>query len=114
MTKAHLIDEVAHVAKMPREESEVIVEAIFERIVRSLHSGNKIEIRDFGSFGTRLHPPREIPNPKTGVRVAVPAKRIPYFEASEGLKKFVNNPCVPVAPPPEPAPGDRLRPDRRR
>ena len=101
MTKAALIGEVAHVTKMPREEAEVSVEAIFERIVRSLRSGNKIEIRGFGSFGTRLHPPREIPNPKTGVRVAVPAKRIPYFEASKGLKKFVNSSSVPVAPPPQ-------------
>jgi integration host factor subunit beta len=100
MTKAELIGEVAHVTKMPQEEAKVSVEAIFERIVRSLSSGNKIEIRGFGSFGTRHHPPRVIPNPKTGVRVAVPAKRIPYFEASQGLKKFVNNSSVPVAPPP--------------
>jgi integration host factor subunit beta len=100
MTKADLILEVAHATKMPREESEVIVEAIFEGIVRSLRSGNKIEIRGFGSFGTRLHPPREIPNPKTGARIEVPAKRIHYFEASKGLKKFVSSSTVPVAPPP--------------
>jgi integration host factor subunit beta len=100
MTKVDLILEVSGITKMPREESEVIVGAIFERIVRSLRSGNKIEIRGFGSFGTRLHPAREILNPKTGARVEVPAKQIPYFEASQGLKKFVNNPSVPVAPPP--------------
>ena len=100
MTKADLIEEVAHATGMPQEESEVIVEAIFERIVRSLSSGNKIDIRGFGSFGTRLHPPRELPNPKTGAWIEVPAKRIPYFEASKGLKKFVNSSSIPVAPPP--------------
>ena len=98
MTKADLIEEVSSVTGMPREDSEVIVEAIFER-VRSLSSGNKIEIRGFGSFGIRQHPPREIRNPKTDARVEVPAKRIPYFEPSKGLKKFVNN-SSPLAPPP--------------
>ena len=100
MTKADLIEEVSAVRKMPREDSEVIVEAIFERIVRSLSSGNKIEIRGFGSFGIRQHPPREIRNPKTDARVEVPAKQIPYFEPSKGLKKFVNNSSAPLAPPP--------------
>ena len=113
MTKADLIEEVSSVRRMPREDSEVIVEAIFER-VRSLSSGNKIEIRGFGSFGTRQHPPREIPNPKTGARVEVPAKQIPYFKPSKGLKKFVNNSSARWRRLPEPAPDDRLRPDRRR
>ena len=101
MTKADLIEEVSAVGKIPRNESVVIVEAIFERIVRSLSSGNKIQIRGFGSFGTRRHPPREIPNPKTGARVEVPSKQIPYFEPSKGLKKFVNHSSTPLAPPPQ-------------
>lgn len=101
MTKADLIEEVSHLMSMPREDSEVIVEAIFEKIVRSLSSGNKIEIRGFGSFGTRQRPPREIPNPKTGARVEVPSKQIPYFKPSKGLKKFVNHSSVPLAPPPQ-------------
>ena len=100
MTKADLIEEVSAVGKIPRNESVVIVEAIFERIVRSLSSGNKIQIRGFGSFGIRQHPPREIRNPKTDARVEVPAKRIPYFEPSKGLKKFVNNSSVALALPP--------------
>ena len=100
MTKADLIKEVSAEAKMPLNESAIIVEAIFERIVRSLSSGDKVEIRGFGSFSTRQYQPREIPNPKTGVRVEVPAKRIPHFEPSKGLKNFVNSPAVPVAPAP--------------
>jgi integration host factor subunit beta len=100
MTKANLIEEVSHLMSMTREDSEVIGEAIFERIVRSLCPGNKIQIRGFGSFGTRQHPPREIPNPKTGARVEVPSKQIPYFEPSKGLKKFVNHSSAPLAPPP--------------
>jgi integration host factor subunit beta len=88
MTKADLIEEVAYVMGMPREDSKVIVEAIFARIVRSLSPGDKIEIRGFGSFGIRQHKPRKIPNPKTDARVEVAAKRIPYFEPSKALKKI--------------------------
>ena len=53
MTKADLIEEVSRVVEMTRKESEVIVEAIFDSIVRSLRGGDKIEIRGFGSFRTR-------------------------------------------------------------
>ena len=68
MTKADLIEEVSRVVEMTRKESEVIVEAIFDSIVRSLRAGDKIEIRGFGSFRTRQRQPRIGRNPKTGAR----------------------------------------------
>ena len=108
MTKADLIEEVSAVGKIPRNESVVIVEAIFERIVRSLSSGNKIEIRGFGSFRTRQRKPRVGRNPKTGDRVEVPAKKIPFFKPSKELKDLVNHgegaPAAAAAPPAPPAP----------
>ena len=90
MTKAELIDEVSRVVELTRKESEVIVEAVFESIVRSLRNGDKIEIRGFGSFRTRERQSRIGRNPKTGARVEVPAKRIPYFKPSKELKDLVN------------------------
>src|SRR3954466_6036177 len=75
---------------MTRKDSEVIVEAIFDCIVRSLRTGDKIEIRGFGSFRTRQRQPRVGRNPKTGTRVEVPSKRIPYFKPSKELKDLVN------------------------
>jgi integration host factor subunit beta len=90
MTKAELIDEVSRVVEMTRKDSEVIVEAIFNSVVRALHGGDKIEIRGFGSFRTRKRQPRVGRNPKTGARVDVPAKRIPYFKPSKELKDLVN------------------------
>jgi integration host factor subunit beta len=90
MTKAELIEEVSRVVEMTRRDSEVIVEAIFDSIVRSLRTGDKIEIRGFGSFRTRQRQPRVGRNPKTGTRVEVPAKRIPYFKPSKELKDLVN------------------------
>jgi integration host factor subunit beta len=90
MTKAELIEEVSRVVEMTRKDSEVIVEAIFDSIVRSLRTGDKIEIRGFGSFRTRQRQPRVGRNPKTGTRVEVPSKRIPYFKPSKELKDLVN------------------------
>jgi integration host factor subunit beta len=90
MTKADLIEEVARVVEMTRKDSEVIVEAIFDSVVRSLRTGDKIEIRGFGSFRTRQRQARVGRNPKTGARVEVPPKRIPYFKPSKELKDLVN------------------------
>ena len=104
MTKADLIEEVSRVVEMTRKDSEVIVEAIFDSIVRSLRTGDKIEIRGFGSFRTRQRQPRVGRNPKTGTRVEVPSKRIPYFKPSKELKDLVNGPEGPPAPTPQPAP----------
>jgi integration host factor subunit beta len=98
MTKADLIDEVSRVVELTRKDSEVIVETIFGSIVRSLHTGDKIEIRGFGSFRTRQRKPRIGRNPKTGDRVEVPAKKIPFFKPSKELKDLVNNsPAEPAA-----------------
>ena len=99
MTKADLIDEVSKLAELTRKDSEVIVETIFDSIVRSLRVGDKIEIRGFGSFRTRQRQARVGRNPKTGARVEVPAKKIPYFKPSKELKDIVNNSS---APPPAP------------
>jgi integration host factor subunit beta len=100
MTKAELIEEVSKVVEMTRKDSEIIVETIFESIVNSLHTGDKIEIRGFGSFRTRQRQPRIGRNPKTGSRVEVPSKRIPYFKPSKELRDLVNRAeeKVPVAP----------------
>ena len=90
MTKAELIEEVSKVVEMTRKDSELIVETIFDSIVNSLHKGEKIEIRGFGSFRTRQRQPRVGRNPKTGSRVEVPSKRIPFFKPSKELRDLVN------------------------
>ena len=91
MTKADLIEEVSRLAELTRKDSEVIVDTIFDSVVRSLRVGDKIEIRGFGSFRTRQRKPRVGRNPKTGDRVEVPAKKIPFFKPSKELKDLVNN-----------------------
>lgn len=91
LTKADLIEEVLRITELPRKESETIVETIFDSIIGSLQKGQKIEIRGFGSFRTRERRGRIGRNPKTGAKVEVPAKRIPFFKPSKELKDFVNS-----------------------
>jgi integration host factor subunit beta len=108
MTKADLIEEVSRLAELTRKDSEVIVDTIFDSVVRSLRVGDKIEIRGFGSFRTRQRKPRVGRNPKTGDRVEVPAKKIPFFKPSKELKDLVNTGAPPAVAAAQPAPSGTL------
>jgi integration host factor subunit beta len=59
-------------------------------VIHALKTGDKIEIRGFGSFRIRQRKPRIGRNPKTGAKVEVPAKRVPYFKPSKELRDLVN------------------------
>jgi integration host factor subunit beta len=106
VTKADLVEEVIRTTELPRKESEAIVETIFDSIIQALQTGDKIEIRGFGSFRTRQRRGRIGRNPKTGAKVEVPPKRIPFFKPSKDLKDFVNGESSPAshAAQPEPPP----------
>ena len=69
---------------------ELAVKIILEHMVNTLSSGERIEIRGFGSFDVHYRPPRIGRNPKSGETVSVPAKFIPYFKAGKGLREGVN------------------------
>ena len=90
MTKAELIEKVLTAARLNRKEAEAAVETIFGSIIQSLREGEKIELRGFGSFRLRSRGARIGRNPKTGERVDVPAKRIPYFKPGKELKELIN------------------------
>ena len=90
MTKAELVDTVSKVSDLTRKHSEVIVDAVFTSIIDALHKGEKIELRGFGSFRVRRRRSRQGRNPKTGDRVDVPSKRIPYFKPGKELKDVIN------------------------
>ncbi|HXE75071.1 MAG TPA: HU family DNA-binding protein [Candidatus Xenobia bacterium] len=91
MTKADLVDEISRAIAATRKDAESIVETVFESIVKALQGDDKVEIRGFGSFRTRKRRGRIGRNPKTGVKVEVPPKRIPYFKPSKELKELVNS-----------------------
>lgn len=90
MTKSDLVFEVMQLGDLTRHDAETIVETVFDSVIGALRSGDKIEIRGFGSFRTRQRNARIGRNPKTGVRVDVPAKRIPFFKPSKDLRDLVN------------------------
>jgi integration host factor subunit beta len=90
MTKADLVEKVTAAGELTRRDGEIIVETIFDAVIGALKGGDKIEIRGFGSFRTRQRNPRIGRNPKTGERVEVPAKKVPYFKPSKELRDLVN------------------------
>lgn len=90
MTKADLVDKVTALGDLTRRDGEVIVETLFDAVIGALKTGDKIEIRGFGSFRTRQRNARTGRNPKTGAKVDVPAKRVPFFKPSKELRDSVN------------------------
>lgn len=90
MTKADLIEEVSAVSRLSKKSSEVVVNTFFDSIVGSLRRSEKIELRGFGSFKLRHRRARIGRNPKTGARVEVPAKVVPYFKPGKDLREIVN------------------------
>jgi integration host factor subunit beta len=106
MTKAELVDEVARVVQLTKKQAETIVNIVFDSIVDSLRSGQKIELRGFGSFRLRNRKSRTGRNPKTGEKVEVPSKKIPYFKPGKELKELINKTLVEGEVPSETNPGD--------
>src|ERR1700747_465311 len=90
MTKAELVEEVSRVSDLTKKHSEVIVDTVFRSIIESLHRGEKIELRGCGSFRLRKREPRKGRNPKTGDKVDVPPKKVPYFKPGKELKDLIN------------------------
>jgi integration host factor subunit beta len=98
MTKAELVEEVSKVSDLTKKHSEIIVETVFQSIIDALQRGEKIELRGFGSFRLRQRESRKGRNPKTGERVDVPPKRVPYFKPGKELKDLINHEAeAPVA-----------------
>ena len=91
MTKSELINHVAE--KIPgarKKDAEVIINTIFSRMTEALASGDRIEIRGFGSFHLRKRKSRVGRNPKSGEQVNVDQKKVPFFKAGKNLKKLVD------------------------
>ncbi len=90
MTKADLVDKVTALGDLTRRDGEIIVDLLFDSVIGALKSGDKIEIRGFGSFRTRQRNSRVGRNPKTGAKVEVPAKKVPFFKPSKELRDLIN------------------------
>lgn len=92
MTKSVLIEKVAEkVDGLTRNQTEIVVETVFESIKKALMNNEKIEIRGFGNFRLKNRKPRKARNPKTGESVEVPGKKVLYFKVGKALKEALNS-----------------------
>ena len=92
MTKSELIEALAADQKhLAYADVEMAVKTLLEQMSHALASGERIEIRGFGSFSLHFRPPRMGRNPKTGEPVALPGKHVPHFKPGKELRERVND-----------------------
>ena len=92
MTKSELIERISKKQPhLPYEDVELSVKTLIEQMAQKLSTGNRIEIRGFGSFSLHFRPPRIGRNPKTGEAVALSGKYVPHFKPGKELRERVNN-----------------------
>ena len=91
MTKSELIARLAsRYPQLVAKDAEYAVKMIIDAMTHSLVSGQRIEIRGFGSFGLNHRPARTGRNPKSGEKVHVPEKFVPHFKAGKELRERVD------------------------
>jgi integration host factor subunit beta len=92
MTKSELIEAIAREqSHLAYRDVELAVKCMIEQMSQSLASGERIEIRGFGSFSLHYRPPRVGRNPKTGDSVALAGKYVPHFKPGKELRERVND-----------------------
>jgi integration host factor beta subunit len=93
MTKSALIEKVTEkFDSLTRKQTEIVVDTLLETMKDALVKGDKIEIRGFGNFRLKSRRPRMARNPKTGVKIDVPAKKALHFKAGKALREAMNSP----------------------
>jgi integration host factor subunit beta len=91
MTKSELINLLSQrYPQLVAKDAELAVKTMLDAMSKSLSSGERIEIRGFGSFGLNFRPQRTGRNPKTGEKVSVPEKYVPHFKAGKELRERVD------------------------
>jgi len=91
MTKSELVDIISETqGEITRREAEVVVNTIFSAIADALTTGDRVELRGFGSFTIKRRNARTGRNPKTGESVSVPAKVVPHFKPGKELRERVD------------------------
>jgi len=101
MTKAELVDKVAATMRLPKHQTETVVNLFLQCITDALEEGDKVELRGFGSFRLHHRRPRAGRNPKTGETVQIPAKKVPWFKAGKVLQALVNRQQFPDSDQPQ-------------
>jgi len=91
ITKSELIEKISQKQKhLQQKDIELAVKSVIEQMSDALSTGERIEIRGFGSFSLHFRPPRVGRNPKTGESVSLPGKHVPHFKPGKELRERVN------------------------
>lgn len=91
MTKSELIEALAQKqSQLAYKDVELAVKSMLDLMAQTLASGERIEIRGFGSFSLHYRPPRTGRNPKTGDAVTLASKYVPHFKPGKELRERVN------------------------
>jgi len=91
MTKSELIERiVTHQGLLSSKDVELAIKTMLEQMSQCLATGDRIEIRGFGSFDLNYRPPRVGRNPKSGEKVRVPEKYVPHFKAGKEMRERVD------------------------
>uniref|UniRef100_A0A7V3ZTP9 Integration host factor subunit beta n=1 Tax=candidate division WOR-3 bacterium TaxID=2052148 RepID=A0A7V3ZTP9_UNCW3 len=89
ITKQHIVDEIVKEIspRVSRKDVYDIVQIFLDKIIDNLAEGNRVELRGFGIFNTKLRKPKIARNPKTNEPVSLPPRRVPVFKASKIFKE---------------------------
>lgn len=90
MNKSELIERLAAKSGVPALQAEEIVQAIFTKLETTLVEGGRVEIRGFGSFVVKEYMGYEGRNPKTGEKIPVAPKKLPFFKVGKELKERID------------------------
>ena len=90
MNKSELVKALADQANISLDEATLVVNTFVDSMKDSLLEGGRVEIRGFGSFKVKEYGSYAGRNPRTGEKVAVEPKRLPYFRAGKELKEYLN------------------------
>lgn len=90
MTKSEMAEKLAEKINVKKQQAEEIINIFANSIMEALAKGDKVEIRGFGSFRVRERAEKEGRNPKTGEKVIVPAKKVPFFKTGKDFREMVD------------------------
>ena len=90
MNKSELIEALAQEVDLPLKDADSITNIILESMSKTLEEGSSIEIRGFGSFVVRDYGSYHGRNPKTGEKIKVTPKKLPFFKVGKELRERVN------------------------
>ena len=90
MNRSDLINALKDDANLSRKDAEKVVDTFFDAIKDTLSDGKRVEIRGFGSFTVKQYKPYVGRNPKSGVQIDVPSKKLPFFKVGKELKEMVD------------------------